>query len=723
MLATSKHRFGMVLRVVVPVAFFAAPALADNFVLHVDHVPPVAGTYCDDYAVSEGQRLKAFVGSRFGSFDIVDARCNQQDHPTELEYWNLKITYSAAQKLPVVSTYADSVLDQPGFKTKSACDAALPAERVAFKTKTTLDVFSSYCFVPEFTDMRWSTAITGFGDTAVRPYTANATIFSNMESNTWVLFQQTLAGNLGKIGLSMYDFNVSNNTGYFTATFRYYGDHQIRPEPFTIARFDDPKDCKNAVQNTNVALQQAKTINYIAHCQDSGILGPGADLVTFGERQSPPKLINSGRSYTTFAVCMNELPQVLDHYRQNLHRDMTAGYCTHDGDTRTFKIIMIEARTNVRAEFDGGRHYKLARGTIRNGEVYTDSRSSSDATVRIKSMMSLVEGQFKNEEDTFIRLPTVSVNIDSIRRAGSDGFKVTFTSNFDIAIPANMTTTSLEAIVSRNVSSSGQDAFSTKYEPTCSGHDVFWYYLEPHMSGCVLGQDPLPDDAAKLTIELSPSDENTTGKSPEYAKLWADNKLEVTFIRGNMVNFTGNDDLINNLRSKYGDPTVTDTRGEDQWHLSNATFTTPRGELVVHEFYFENGNMAGAPQSFLSAFTAVAADSDVVGYNGHAGLGNNVRGFLNAATFKPDRYYLYWINACQPYVYLNDTIFNAASRANHGRPWSENLDLMALVNIVTFSGGYDMSAIITDLVGQTKTYAQILDHFYGAAVIGEEDNP
>jgi hypothetical protein len=350
MLATSKYRVGMFLKVIVPAGFLASAAVADNFVLHVDHVPPVQGTYCDDYAVSEAARLKAFIGSRLGSFDIIDARCKQQDHPTEIEYWNLRITYSAPSKLPVVSTYDDTVLDQPGFATKSACDAALPAEGNAFTTKTGLDVFSAYCFVPGFTGMLWSKVITGFGDAAVRPFTANATIFGSMENSTWVLFQQTLTANLSKMGFSMHDFSVSNNTGYFIATFRYYGDHQIRPEPVKIARFDVPKDCENAVQTTNVALQQAKTINYIAYCQDAGIFGPGTDLVTFGERQFPPRLVNSGRSYTTYAVCLNELPQVLDHYRQNLHRDMTAGFCTHDPDTKTFKIIMIETRTNVHAE-------------------------------------------------------------------------------------------------------------------------------------------------------------------------------------------------------------------------------------------------------------------------------------------------------------------------------------------------------------------------------------
>lgn len=75
-----------------------------------------------------------------------------------------------------------------------------------------------------------------------------------------------------------------------------------------------------------------------------------------------------------------------------------------------------------------------------------------------------------------------------------------------------------------DVSSAGQTAFATKYGHSCvdfSAHDVdagsMFYYYRPKLSGSV-------------TATLSPSPVQTSGKYPEYTKIWEDNRLEVVAI-------------------------------------------------------------------------------------------------------------------------------------------------------------------------------------------------
>jgi hypothetical protein len=81
----------------------------------------------------------------------------------------------------------------------------------------------------------------------------------------------------------------------------------------------------------------------------------------------------------------------------------------------------------------------------------------------------------------------------------------------------------------RDVSFSGLDAFTSKYMSRCvdfGAHDVssgnMWYYYRPLRSGCAI------DDADVVDIEasVSVSTINTTGKYPEYDKVWEDGALK-----------------------------------------------------------------------------------------------------------------------------------------------------------------------------------------------------
>ncbi len=87
----------------------------------------------------------------------------------------------------------------------------------------------------------------------------------------------------------------------------------------------------------------------------------------------------------------------------------------------------------------------------------------------------------------------------------------------------------------RDVSSGGQTTFATKYGHTCidfGAHDVdsgsMFYYYRPNRSGCTIDAA----DVDTVNVAFSPSPVQTTGKFPEYNKVWEDNALNVVAIFG-----------------------------------------------------------------------------------------------------------------------------------------------------------------------------------------------
>ena len=86
-----------------------------------------------------------------------------------------------------------------------------------------------------------------------------------------------------------------------------------------------------------------------------------------------------------------------------------------------------------------------------------------------------------------------------------------------------------------DVSSAGQSAFASKYGGACVDYSApaitsgnMFYYYRPARSGCTI--DPVDVHVADAVV--TPSPVQTTGKFPEYHKVWEDGRLEVVAIFG-----------------------------------------------------------------------------------------------------------------------------------------------------------------------------------------------
>ena len=226
-----------------------------------------------------------------------------------------------------------------------------------------------------------------------------------------------------------------------------------------------------------------------------------------------------------------------------------------------------------------------------------------------------------------------------------------------------------------DVSSNGQQAFATKYMTACvdfSAHDVtagtMFYYYRPNRSGCSVAAT----DVNTVTATLSPSPVQTTGKFPEYDKVWEDNKLEVVAIFGkNVDGATDNSDdgiaafnrFVGAMKTELANRNLTtmpanvsSTPGVSAPDIEfNATL--PGGKLIhVVALLTDNVRVGLSQTAFRTRYENLSTRADYIVYNGHAGLGANVRAMASAGKWVQGQYVIVQLNGCDTFAYVDDAL-------------------------------------------------------------------
>jgi hypothetical protein len=275
-------------------------------------------------------------------------------------------------------------------------------------------------------------------------------------------------------------------------------------------------------------------------------------------------------------------------------------------------------------------------------------------------------------------------------------------------------------LLPRKISTAGIDEFQTKF-PTCSFYtgSTYWYYFRS--SGCVDASATDIVQGVDFTTALTSN--NTVGKFPEYQRIVDDGIIEVTYVFGNEGE-VGGSDVEAALASKLGEGVaISEDLFEEGVRRSKDYLS---GNLVVRVHYFGlKGHFADLSAETSKVFSRYAGGSDVIFYNGHAGLGRNVDALTESLTFVSGQYYFLFINACQPYAYIDPELFRKSERANPGDLWSKNLDVGSNVRIGSFNYGYDVANLISSLL-KFESYLDVLTNLSISgypAVMGEEDNP
>ena len=231
---------------------------------------------------------------------------------------------------------------------------------------------------------------------------------------------------------------------------------------------------------------------------------------------------------------------------------------------------------------------------------------------------------------------------------------------------------------------SGLERFTETYKDTCvdwGAHDVdqgsIWYYFRPSHSRCQLAEE----DVIKSPAIVSTSPVMTTGKYPEYHKVWEDNTLESVVVFGiadehvnaeNDAGFSGFQSyyelLMTSLRQRGASeikvtPEVTGSKPTIEQRDLTVVASLPDGKKVrATAILVENVREAGP--DFDARYEELSRSADLIIYNGHAGLGANVRALANKGDWQEGQYSVVFMNGCDTYAYVDEALFEAHASVN-----------------------------------------------------------
>lgn len=305
----------------------------------------------------------------------------------------------------------------------------------------------------------------------------------------------------------------------------------------------------------------------------------------------------------------------------------------------------------------------------------------------------------------------------------------------------------IELTMPNDISSAAQESFAEKYKHDCvdfGAHDVdsgsMFYYFRPKNSGCNIAAT----DATKVTATLSPSPVQTTGKFPEYNKIWEDNTLNVVAIFGKYedgatsgdAGISGYNEFVNAMKTELKDRNLVTTPANlpSSPGVSSPDIkfdaTLPDGKKIhIDAMLTDNVNKGLSEPAFRARYENASTRADFIVYNGHAGLGSNIRALANAGKWTAGQYVVVFMNGCDTFAYIDGSLFQAHKNVNPD-------DTTGYKYIDIVNNG--MPAFFASMAGATMsmfrgflsydnpmTYEQIfrtVDSSQIVLVVGEQDN-
>lgn len=250
------------------------------------------------------------------------------------------------------------------------------------------------------------------------------------------------------------------------------------------------------------------------------------------------------------------------------------------------------------------------------------------------------------------------------------------------AVPATYTFT-----VPKVSSWTALTAFAAKYNNNCvvageeGAGDIWsmWYFYRPAKLGCALD----PGDVVSFSATTSLDASNTNGTYPEYDQIWSDNTLNVIALFSRTVDgaTSNNDDGIfqfnrfvatmKNELAPYAATTipagVSNTPGVANPEVSISA-TLPDGRMVNVYVRLVGYRLYQDGAAFDAWYDPLTPTADVILYNGHAGLGENVATLATKGTFVPGKYLMMHVNGCDTFAYVDRTLADRRALVNPDDP-------------------------------------------------------
>ena len=379
-----------------------------------------------------------------------------------------------------------------------------------------------------------------------------------------------------------------------------------------------------------------------------------------------------------------------------------------------------------------------------DGELLTDSSWNAQQTVKDQLLYTI--GQL-NGKNSVGRLDKVELtNVKSEAAGGKT--RITYHAKMPVAWGDKRNPpSSVDLVFPRDMSYAEIEKFATDYGHTCvdwGAHDVdsgsMWYYYRPARSGCSLAAERV----LRVTASASLSPTNTTGMFPEFHKIWEDDTLNVVAIFGKYEDGATSSDagidaynrFVASMKTELSRYTVTSLPAtvpsspgvavtDIEWNA-----TLPDGKKIkVNALLTDNVRTALNTTAFRTKYENLSTRADLIVYNGHAGLGANVRALSRSGKWVAGQYLIMFENGCDTYAYVDGSILTAHAAVNPDDPaGTKYVDIVNNAMPAYFSSMPNATmALFRGLANHAapKTYEQIfagVDRSQVVLVTGEHDN-
>lgn len=403
----------------------------------------------------------------------------------------------------------------------------------------------------------------------------------------------------------------------------------------------------------------------------------------------------------------------------------------------------------------GGRELSVGKADSSLVATFVDMSFSGEAVVSgcwnteryIEDQLLYTIGQLNGDKSVgrLDKLELTNVQTESL----SEGCKVTYDAKMLVAWgKKNDVPETYDFIMPYNVTYEGKNAFTEAYSHSCvdyGAHDVtagsMWYYYRPHRYNCSLKDE----DVRRFEAAVTPSPVETTGKYPEYHKVWEDEVFKVVAVFGKYEDgaTTASDSGIaaynrfvtaigNELRDAATLETVPaevpKNPGVDHPDISWSASLADGKRVEVVALMVDNVRTAGA--DFDERYNSLSADADLIVYNGHAGLGANIRALAQKGEWKQGQYAMVFINGCDTYAYVDSALADAHMHVNpdDDPKGTKYLDIITNAMPSFFRSMSDATmALVRGMLNydEPRTFEQIFAQVDSAQVIlvsGEDDN-
>jgi len=304
----------------------------------------------------------------------------------------------------------------------------------------------------------------------------------------------------------------------------------------------------------------------------------------------------------------------------------------------------------------------------------------------------------------------------------------------------------LEVILPLDMGYSALTDFAEKYGHSCvdrSAHDVtsgsMWYYFRPAQSRCELAEK----DVIRVAGTVTPSAIETTGKYPEYHKVWEDGRLEVVAIFGRAdedrdpardIGTKNFKSFIERIRRSLPGDRIVQTPAEFDGRLG-IDVTDVRLEAKIDDLHSVSvtvlvvNNVRTAGADFDARYRQLTPSADLIIYNGHAGLGQNIKALARKGEWRTGQYVMVFMNGCDTYAYVDDALYEAHRSVNSDDPvGTKYVDILTNAMPAYFRSMTGASGAVVDGLlnyEEPKTYEEIfkdIDKSQIVLVTGEDDN-